>query len=274
MMGTGLRSIARSPVGLTLKSLLGMPLPEYIPRLDECVSDLFIWRSDDVWETRFDLFHIAGIVNPRFTQPYPVLIHVYDKEGSLLYEQSREVQYGEVQKLRLEELLGRQSGFGSFALFHLVDNAALFGKDNTCLVERGYTSFRRKTDGSLLCSYVHGNGFILGCDQKRLKVRNVGRPISRACFYRPQVLFGDCDFFELFLVNPTSRPIQISLELFDSGTGAVSRLPTTLPVRGAFFFSSQNGPKGIETIKIHSEFPMLRPLIFKFYATHFDVLHG
>lgn len=273
MLKTVLKGVANSAVGLKLRHVLGMPVPEYLPRLHESVSDLFLWRSDKVWETRFDLLHMAGMINPAFTRPYPVLIHLYDQEGVLLDQQQREVSSGEVQRLNLEEMLGPRKGFGSFALFHLVDPTDLFGENKTCLAERGYTSFRRKTDPSPLWSYVHGNLFVLGCDKKSLKVRNLGRLISEPYFYRPQLSFEECSYFELFITNPTSQPLEMTLEWMDSQK-VVSRVAHSLPVKGTSFFSSPKGPQKIHAVHITSRFPMLRPLIFKFYATHFDVLHG
>src|SRR5437868_4032784 len=97
-----LRALANTRAGLRARHFTGIFPPAYpfVPDLGEVVSDLFLWRKDAQWETRFDLCHIAGLVNPRFDQPYEVLIRLHDAGGDVIATHVSEVRYGAVQLLQ------------------------------------------------------------------------------------------------------------------------------------------------------------------------------
>ncbi len=268
------RAATTSYPGLMLRDLLGVRPTPFYPRMSESVSDLFLWRNDDVWETYFDLFHIAGVINPDFTDEYDVLICLYDPIGVLINTETVKVAFGEIKQLKLQGLLRGRQGFGTFAIFHMVDNDRLFG-GLSCIAERGYTSFRRKTDQSRLRSYVHGNLPVIGMDQHTRRIRTLGlRSIFRQYFYRPQVTFDDCRVFEICLANPVAKPISFTLELLDVRGEVIERIQHVLLESGSFCFSSLGLNKPVQWVNLTSKVRILRPIIFKYYESHFDVLHG
>jgi hypothetical protein len=267
--------LVNSFFGLRLRSIVGLHAPAFYPDLSEVVSDLFVWRNDKTWDTRFDLFHIASLINPDFTKSYDVLVHLYDSAGQLIAAKTIEIEPGALKILKLEELLNGEQGVGTFAVFHIVRNADLFKAGGTCLAERGYTSFNRKSDPPLFRSYVHGNSYVLGYEPVGGRVRSIGAPPAlRSYFYRPQVSFEDCNCFELLLVNPASRPIKLNLMLYDEDGNDVDIIEYHLPINGSMRFCSSSYSKKIHTVNLVSKVIFLRPMIFTYYQSHFDVFHA
>jgi len=269
-----IRTTFTSYFGLILRDLLGVRPSYFYPRLSESVSDLFLWRNDDVWETYFDLFHIAGVISPDFTDDYDVLIMLYDSVGLLINTETVRVRFGDIKLISLHCLLCGHKGFGTFAVFHMVDNDRLFG-GLSCIAERGYTSFRRKADHSVLRSYVHGNLPVIGMDQHNHRTRILGlSSIYRKYFYMPQVTFDDCIVFEICLVNPVAKQISLSLELLNVHGEVIERIQHVMMERGSFYFSSIGLNKSVQWVNLFSKVRILRPIIFKHYKSHFDVFHA
>lgn len=269
-----IRTAITSYPGLILRDLLGVRPSPFYPQLSESVSDLFIWRNDEDWETFFDLFHIAGIICPDFTEEYDVLIVLYDPVGLMLNTETIRVRFGEINLIKLQSLLHGCQGFGTFAVFHMVDNTRLFA-GLSCISERGYTSFRRKVDQSRLRSYVHGNLPVIGIDQHTRKIRTLGlSSIYRQYFYRPQVTFDNCKVFEIYLANPVAKQISFTLELIDVHGEVIRRIQHVLLERGSFCFSSLGLNKTVRWVNLISRVRILRPIIFIHYNSHFDVLHA
>lgn len=268
------RAVSNSYPALKLRDLLDLRPSPFHPCMSESVSDLFLWRVDDVWETYFDLFHIAGVINPNFNDQYDVLIYIYDRNGALINTEIFSIQFGEVQLLKLKDFLCGHIGYGTFAIFHMVDNDCLLD-GLSCISERGYTSFRRSDDRSLLRSYAHGNLPVIGMNQHTRQVRVLGlRSVSRKFFYKPQVTFHDCSKFEICVVNPVSQAIFFLLELLDVHGKPIEVIENSLLEKGSFCFSSGDSHKSVHSINITSQVRILRPLIFKYYQSHFDVFHA
>jgi len=266
-----LRALANSRIGLRARHFTGMFPPAYpfLPDLDEVVSDLFLWRSDARWETHFDLCHLAGLVNPRMHRPYEVLIRLHDAGGGVIDTHIREVHYGTVQTLGLEELVGPRQGHGTFSVFHLVNAAEVFGTERTCLTERGYVSYRRR--GDPLRSYVHGNLYGAGCHPVTRRIRNLGAKSRRDQAYRPQVRLDDCEYAELALCNFSDESIEVAVDAMNGGSKGGQYL---LAPSASLLLDTRSALAGCALASLRSKVAFLRPLIFKHYETHFDVLHG
>lgn len=266
-----LRALANTRAGLWARHFTGLFPPAYpfVPDLEEVVSDLFLWRNDAQWETGFDLCHIAGLVNPRLDRPYEALIRLHDSAGAVIATLSREVRFGEVQPLALDELLAGRQGYGTFSVFHLVSSREVFGEERTCLTERGYVSYRRRHDA--LRSYVHGNLYAVGCHPVTRRMRNLGAVSRNEQVYRPQVRLDDCAYAELALSNFTTRPIAVSVGPID---GRAARREFSLAPSGSLVLDTRDALAGWPLVSLRSRAAFLRPLVFKHYATHFDPMHG
>lgn len=271
MAKDALRRLANTPSALRLRHALGIRVPDYVPDLREAVSDCFVWRRDEVWETFFDVTHIAGILNPAVRSDYLVLVVGYGADGSEIGRREFDVRCDRVRLMSIADVIGSHRGYGTFAVFHLAPLEAVFGGDATCLAERGYVSYRRKTDDSPLRSYVHGNLYGMGARPDTAKWRSIVLPLRRARTYQPQVRLDDCVLSELALAN--YHPSGVDVEILPWRQGAWGApLRRSIPRNGSIVVASTD--LQAERVAIRAAMPMPRPLLFKHYASHFDVFHG
>ena len=68
--------------------ILGQRLVRSPSNIDSSVSDLFIWISDDDWNTFFKLIGISGLFEDK---PSHVILYLYDKNGNNLNKHSFEI---------------------------------------------------------------------------------------------------------------------------------------------------------------------------------------
>lgn len=267
-----LRKLGNTPLGLRLRTLLDYRRPSYYFHYQEPVSDAFFWRVDEVWDTRFDLCHTAGILKPGYDEPYDVLLAVFDAEGNEIARRTECVEPMKIKRLALRELAGDHSGLGTFSVFHLFDKKSVLVNTETCVAERGYTSYRRKTDAPGFWSYAHGNVYIRGYDPATGRVQALGQPTHEPWRMRPQVTFEDCRHFELCFANPVNGPFDMTLNLLGSGNQVLETRQQTLQPFSGFVFSSEG--LDVVSVEVLAKFTMFRPIIFKYYDSHFDVFHA
>jgi hypothetical protein len=116
---------------------------------------------------------------------------------------------------------------------------------------------------------------VIGMDQHNRRSRTLGLcSIYRQYFYRPQVTFDDCIVFEICLANPVAKQISLTLELLDVNGAVIERIQHVLQESGSFCFSSLGLNKTVQWVNLISKVRILRPIIFKHYKSHFDVLHA
>lgn len=274
MAGTGLiRRAATTRPALRLRAALGIRPPHYVPSLREAVSDLFVWRCDEEWETWFDLFHAVGVINPGYREPTTAELVLFDGGGRTLASRTYPVEFARLRRIDLRSEFPECRGVGCFGVFHQFDRMrALDGR--TCLSELGYVSYRRRGAQPALRSYVHGNLYALGRDLETGEIRSLGAAALGARYrYRPQLRFDDCQGFELFVPNPVPGSLEVRLELLDAEGRAFGEERHRLPPRGSFRYGAFSAPRPA-LVQVLSAFPMLRPLVFKHYGSHFDVFHA
>ena len=268
-----LSRLANTRVALHLRHLLGVRPPDYIPDFRETVSDLFLWRCDDEWETCFDLMHLAGLLNPEARQDYAVLIVLYADTGTEISRHRFTVRFAASQLVRLNDLLGSPPcRHGTFAVAHLASVESIFGPEAACLAERGYVSYRRKQDASPLRSYVHGNLYGIGARPATGRMRALAQPSRRVREYQPQVRLDGCQFCEIALVNYSPRALTVQTIAITAGAVRGARMDTHLPSRASALIDTRSLP--LERVALRAPVPMPRPLLFKHYESHFDVFHG
>jgi len=265
------QKIWNSRGALYFRHVSGIRPPDYIPDFREVVSDLFVWRCDDTWETYFDLTHLAGILNPGVRHEYTALIVLFSADGTELTRTPITVSFSESRLIRLNNLPGAPTGHGTFSVLHMAPLDAVFSPERTCLVERGYVSYRRKSDESPLRSYVHGNLYGIAGNPLTGSLRTITQPAREVHEYQPQVRLDDCHHCEIALANYS--PQLLSVEAIAMRDGAPEkRLHLSLPSRGSVVIDSRDFP--LERIAVRARLPMPRPLLFKHYTSHFDVFHG
>lgn len=259
-----------------LRNLLGV-LPKYYrePPLGYAVSDLFLWRSDEVWRTRFDLLNLPSVLYPKNIIEDKVSLIFYDQEGQKICDENLVIPPFQKREIQVEDILGNTKGFGSMAYFHegLEENSQQV-LPQFCIVERGFAAYRRVLDDSLLWSYIHGAAYLLAKSPGKGEFQSTRRLLGKQFLYQPQLLFSDCDRFDLIYINPNDCDSAIKVRAFDRSLNLIREKSSILPPRGVKIFSLENENRGIHRIENESQAYMWRPLISKYYKTHFDIFHG
>ncbi len=271
MFNAILNRLANSSAGLFLRKTISLTYQEYDPKFNEIVSDLFMWRCDEEWETYFDLTHIAGLINPLERGEYRTIIILFSSLGVEISQHWITVSYAESQLLRINDLLSAQIGFGTFAVIHMAPLDRVFGTEQTCLVERGYVSYRRKSDSSPLRSYIHGNLYGISGNPDTNAFRVLTLPTRRKREYQPQVRLDDCNYCEVAIVNYSPKKLNVEIIVLNKGMDA-QQMRLDIDTRGAAILDSS--VIKMERIALLARMPMPRPILFKHYESHFDVFHG
>jgi hypothetical protein len=270
-----IQSFANWPASVYLRNALGVK-PKYYkePTLNCSVSDLFFWRSDEVWRTRFDLLNLPSVLYPKQNVSDRVTFIFYNQQGFEFHREKYTVPPLQKIAIQVEDVIGDKMGFGSMAIFHETPEDSQFVQDQTCIAERGFASYRRVADDSALWSYVHGAAYLLskspGCDE----VHTTRRAFGKNIIYRPQISFSDCDRFELIYINPNDSELAVKVNLLDQASKLIREESKVLPPRGVECIFINNKDRAVSRLENESRAYMWRPFILKYYETHFDILHS
>lgn len=101
----------------------------------------------------------------------------------------------------------------------------------------------------------------------------IGRSHS-PCVYRPQLSFDDCERFEIVVSNPARDVQPVELRLLDARRSLLESRSAVLPPRSMTVFAVDRATTPAAMVETRGRVPMWRPVIFKFYVSHFDVLHS
>jgi hypothetical protein len=233
------------------------------------ISDLFIWRVDEEWDTTFQLFNISSFLFPEKNLQEKCDLVFFDSKGSQINHLVIELQSFEMRSLDISTLITAR-GIGSFAVFHYSDIINEIEGKGSHLTERGYIAYHRKNDE--LKSFCHGNLQALA-KTKNGKYRSIVGE-SKNCSYYPQLILSDCLEFDLVYTNPTHKAQHISITFYDKENQEVTSVKELIPPLGVKSFTIENNSQHIHTLKNLGNIVMWRPILFKYNTTHFDVLHG
>lgn len=233
------------------------------------ISDLFLWRAGDNWITDFKLLNIASIIFPekKITEHCEIL--VFDSSGNLLKTDYQKLQPLEMKNLKINDYIKNEKE-GTFSIFHYSSILTEFIKKKSHLTERGYVAYSNKQNQ--LRSFCHGNLQSLS----KVKKKNIKSVVSLypKSYYYPQLILSDCDKIEIFYCNPTFNSQEIKIEFYDRENNKHMDLQGEVDPLGCKNFEVDNKMRKIHTFKNSGQIAMWRPLIFKNYKSHFDVIHG
>lgn len=234
------------------------------------ISDLFVWRHSDEWETFFELTDLVSLFSE--TGQSTSLIHLmfFDAAGRLFLKSSYESRPCSRQTIAISELVGADHGsIGTFAVFHSgtpqeIQTLGAF------VAERGYVSYRYRK--AALRSYVHGNfdAIALLTDGN---LQLLGGTSLRARDYNLQLkLVPEC-YYEIIIVNPTNNIRSVQLKRLTATGEFIDSAKKNLKPGGVLIFkvSTKNQP---QRIVITSNLVMARPIVFRFLNQSMDVFHG
>jgi len=234
------------------------------------VSDLFIWRNSEEWETFFELTDLpalfAGPDNPGCT----VTLIFFDTAGRSFKEKIVEIQPVRRQTLSLSEIIGSTHGsVGTFSVFHTHTPQALKALGSN-LTERGYASYRYRS--APLRAYVHGNlDAIARLPDKNLQLLG-GQSIMRR-EYNLQHTLAPLRSYELSIVNPTPKRQRIVCQALSTNGKQIDAQIADLLPGGSHLFSVVPAQVN-QRVVISSHLIMARPLVFQIQDQRMDVFHG
>ena len=269
-----LRQLYDKPFCDHLRAWLGIRPPFFIRplRMLESISDLFLWRVDDTWETQYEIMNLPSLLVPDKTAIDSVTIIIYDARGNEISRSIIKLNPFESKKILIRSLLKGVTGQGTFGCFHSADSMDEIQKAGCYLVDRQYVSYSWKDD--IFLNYAHGNIYGLSKLATENKARSLVPMQRKTQIYRPQLRFDDCDKFELIYLNPAEEPLELLVRLFDDNWKELERRDSLIPARGLEVLEFDNHSRELVLVENQSKIGLCRPIIFKHYESFFDVLHG
>ena len=234
------------------------------------VSDLFIWRNSDDWETFFELINLPALFNEFENPKHACTLVIFNSKGQKFLEKTIKIIPGRRFTLELSKLIDRNIGEeGTFSIFHSHTPQHLISI-GAHIAERGYVSYRFRRHP--IRSYVHGNlDAIALLANQSLQLLGGQSILSRK--YNLQYSFEKPNRFELGIVNPTPKKQKIDCLVLSKEDTLIESQQVNLPSRGCHFFRIIPEHKQ-QRIVISSKLVMGRPLVYRFHNKTLDVFHG
>jgi len=254
--------------------VIGQPLSRVPSSLGCPVSDLFIWRKSEEWQTFFELTNLPSLLEDQddSEKGYADLFF-FDSKGGRLGQLRIECDPVRRQTLAISDLLpdGGAHTFGTFAVFHSRTPKQVQA-GGSFLAERGYVSYRYR--GAPVRNYVHGNlDAIALASEGELEFLGTTGWLNRE--FRLQYEFSGEAAYELALVNPSARREQTSITLLSIPHGSSTyNISQTLSPGEITLVPIKISEAGRFRVVIRSRLVMARPVVFHFFNQKLDVFHG
>ena len=245
-----------------------------IPPPDAVISDLFVLRVEDEWETIFECLQFETLLNPSEKVDLKTLIFCfYTKTGQFITERKvklpKEIKTTININQLVEDLTLKEDGL--FTIFHSQKKYWIRQYDSF-LAERGYIGYANSRLGSIK-GYVHGNlDAIARSDSMRTDLL-LGNYSFFKKEYRLQHSLEPGNNYELYLVNPTSTKQRFNL--VQKTNQKEDRIIVDLPPMGLYkYVKTVDKNEDTTFIIIESKLYLARPVVFKIMPLSFDVFHG
>ncbi len=237
------------------------------------VSDLFVWRKSEDWETYFELIDIAALFDEHIdlTRQYAT-IYLFDSNGVLFNKENIQLEKNIRQTINLNSFLkDAGSEYGTFSVFHGRTPTEIIHA-GSFLAERGYVSYCYKE--APVRSYVHGNlDAITLYPEGELQLLGSRSLLPRE--YRLQYELSNPACYEIGVVNPTSSDVKLSCITLKLDDGEVMEIQKTkIKQRGTHVFKFDLSSAENAKVIIRSHLVMARPLVFRTENRNMDVFHG
>jgi hypothetical protein len=252
--------------------LINQPLTYKPEALDTKVSDLFIWRNDDSFETYFELLDLASLFEDEKNSPRNASLIFFNSSGKELFSKNIELKPLERQTINISTVLKTRSNkktgnHGTFCVFHSKTPNCIT-KNNSFLSERGYVSYSFKN--SPLRTYVHGN-FDAISNENKLSLLGGSSYLNRE--YNLQFILNDNANNEIALVNPSRKAKILSIKTIDLKKNKIlNTWNIRLEPRASHIQKIETEISCRATIK--SKLIMARPLVFSHIDNKINVFHG
>lgn len=252
------KPIFDSKIGILLRNITGFKSVGFIfPRSVEnySCSDLFIWRTDNGYET---VFRFSDIPSIYYKIKNSIVLFIFYDEYGVEVKKHEIMMNSSICELKIDKnFLNIKSDLGSFVIFHLIDNEI---NEEIKITNRCYVGYKK--DNSIL-SFMHGNieAQYIDLKSENLQIRNdVAKVQYRTSTYLIQKNMSDYDYSELIFTNPCASDVWVIV----NGEKENLKPNSILIVRS----------KKTDIVRIESNMSMPRPIIFSYKGNYFDCHHG
>ena len=225
-----------------------------IPKFSS-ISDSFAWRTDNSFKTIFKFSDILDLFY-NIENSY-VELNFFNKNNEVI--KSMEIKNLDLSNHLIidKNFFNGLEDYGFFNIFHRSNDLKF---PNDLISNRCYLGFSFKNN---LYSFVHGNNFVSYLMNKNGKIGEdiIKTSFIKNQFYRIQKSFDCYDKVELFVTNPTTKKIYVS----------VNNENYTLNPK---YTKIINIPKKEGEILIRSNCTFLRPTVFTYKKDFIDVHHS
>lgn len=273
-MRVGIRQLKNVPNFIVRKLYLSSDFVMKPKSTTSVISDLFIWRSNKLWKTHFELLDIYGLIAcdlPNSPKRVTTIIF-FNKDGQFLFKRIIEGNDFARNTLYIDKLLQESNipdkklgEYGTFAIFHFLDES--IGSDSL-LTDRGYCGY--EFDNSHFRGYVHGNFDAVAYSEQEIKFLMGYGKINRP--YNLQHILTGPSTYDIALVNPTDVAQKIKIVL--NKNGEKTQVNNILPSGGLSITNIPLLKSESARIKIISKMYMARPSVFRYTNDSMDVFHG
>ena len=221
------------------------------------ISDSFLWRTDDNFETKFIFSDILKLFYEQKDKDTYAEIQIFSHKNKLLKKLN-------LKKLKLfneliitKRFLDGYEGYGSFYIFH---HSSDFIKEKPVISNRCYTGFKKD---NLSFSFLHGNALSRGTSinkNDKFNFEIIKKSLIKNQIYKIQKNFRKFDFSELFFINPFEKKIEFNLN-----SEKVYLNPG---------FTKKIIIKDQDIVELESNIMFFRPTIFSHRNNFIDVHHS
>lgn len=259
-----------------LEKLSGMMSLTAIPKdPGAVVSDLFLFRIEQDWNTYFELLNIPALLNPENGNKKNFVNFIFfDFNGDKIFELNL-VNEGILRNtISIKDALNKAGFFsnGTFACFH--SGCPDWVKASSgFLAERGYSGYQNKMI-SLTRSYVHGNFDAIAKDSNG-DLSMLGTSHWKKREYHLQHELTGPAFYELSFVNTSKSSQKLSISCISTvKERRISSETFDVPSRGVYWWKREIESTCPLRIIIKSHLNLARPVVFRSTLISFDVFHG
>jgi hypothetical protein len=255
------KKLTRTKLGIKVRQTLGIRPSIFTWGENEVgvISDLFFWKTDEGFSTRF---RASDIIGKYYNLASTLVLVFFDNKGNEILKE--QFSFGETNQLTVDithSFVGYH-GIGTFCAFNVVAEKPTKNifPINRCYVGYGFDDFYSMVHGNLPALITHP---VL--EKKSGKNNMVIRPTmtKRKGDYSYYLQLPNISGEQLVLVftNPIDRRIRISVG-------------DMMEVIDPFGCSTISVSQACGLIRITSDFIFPRPIVFRKSKSFFDVSHG